>query len=96
MRERLSGSVGSSFLLSEMILLAVGRVPDPVAKDIYRIQSHQREAIPFVDRWCMIGQIDCAMAVTERDACHIPEGEHEAQFLVVHVPLNVSGWKQKE
>lgn len=34
----------------------------------------------------MIGKVDSTVAVAERNSSQIPEYQHEAPFLVVHVP----------
>ena len=34
----------------------------------------------------MVGEVDRAVAVTERYTREVPEYEHEAPFLVVHIP----------
>ena len=35
----------------------------------------------------MVGQVDGAVAVAEGNASKVPEDEHEAPFLEVHIPI---------
>ena len=91
LRESFSRNVTATFLLTETILLTVGGIPDPVAEKINSIQGHKCGAVPFVDRRSVVGQVDCTMAVAERNTCHVPKSEHKAQFFVIHVPSDISG-----
>ncbi len=34
----------------------------------------------------MVGEVDCGVTVAKWYTCEVPEDEHEAPFLVVHVP----------
>lgn len=72
--------------MSKMVFLAIAGIPDPVDKEVGGVEQEQRKAIPVIHRWRMICQVYCAMAVAERNACEIPENEHEPPFLIVHVP----------
>ena len=79
---------GSTLLLAETVLLAVGRVPDPVHEQIRHVEEGQEVAVPVVFRWVMVGKIDRAVAVAQRHTSQVPENQHEAPFLIVHVPVH--------
>ncbi len=40
----------------------------------------------MVDRRSVVSQVDSTMAIAERHSGKVPEDQHEAPFLVVHVP----------
>ena len=75
--------------LPEAILLAVARVPNPVDEEVADVEGRQRISVPVVFGRVVRGEVDGAVAVRERDAGHVPEDEHKAPFLVVHIPV---GW----
>lgn len=78
----------STLLLTETVLLAVGRVPDPVHKQVRHVEDGQEVAVPVVFRWVMVGEIDRAVAVAQWHTSQVPENQHEAPFLIVHVPVH--------
>lgn len=71
---------------AEAVLLAVAAVPDPVPEEIGGVEEDQGEAVPAVLGGVVVGEEDGAVAVRERHAGQVPEDEHEAPLLVVHVP----------
>ena len=89
LRERLAVQSGTTLLRSEHVLLAVGSVPDPVNEQIGDIERHKRPARPAVLGRVVIGQVDYAVAVRQGHASEVPKDEHEAPFLVIHVPVRV-------
>lgn len=84
--ERVALGVGAALHGPEAVLLAVAAVPDPVDEEVRDVQADQEGAIPAVLVGGVVGEVDDAVAVGERDARHVPEDEHEPPFLVVHVP----------
>lgn len=73
--------------LPEPILLRVGGVPDPVDEQIGDVKETESDGIPVVVRWWVVGEVDRAVAIAERYTGQVPEDEHEAPFLKVHVPI---------
>lgn len=90
LRERVTEHHGSTLLLTETVLLAVGCVPDPVDKQIGGIEKDQEVAVPVVGRGIVVGEVDGAVAVAQRHTSQVPENQHESPFLIVHVPEHVS------
>ena len=86
LREGLALHQGATLHLAETILLRVTCVPDPVDEQVGGVEEGEGEGIPMVFRGGVVGQVDGAVAVRERDPGQIPEDEHEAPLLVVHVP----------
>lgn len=84
--ERVALGVGAALHGPEAVLLAVAAVPDPVDEEVRDVQAGQEGAVPAVLVGGVVGQVDDAVAVGERDARHVPEDEHEPPLLVVHVP----------
>ena len=92
--DRLPGQLGeglasehlATLLGAEAVLLAVACVPNPVDKQVAHVESGQGKAVPAVLIRVVVGQEDGAVAVGERNAGKVPEDEHEAPLLVVHVP----------
>ena len=70
----------------ESIFLAVGRVPHPIDEEIRHVQRAQSVFVPCVGAGMVVCQVDRAVNVRQRHAGQIPEYQHEAPFLVVHVP----------
>jgi len=73
-------------MLPESILLAIGSIPYPVCEEVRHIKRNKSKPIPVIYGWRMIGQIYGTVTVAEGYARKVPEDEHEAPFLVVHVP----------
>lgn len=98
-RERRPLLHDATLLLSELILLAVGRVPDIVDAKVGDDPKDNDPDGPVVLRWIMERDVQRTMAVGERHASHVPEDEHEAKLLVVHVPgygyFRLQRWKFK-
>ena len=90
MRECLALEDRAALLLPEHVLLAVARVPDPVHEQVSCSERGESPARPAVSFWVVRGEVDGAVAVGEGHTGEIPEDEHEAPFLVVHVPTQVS------
>lgn len=86
MGERLAVELVATFLGSEHVLLAVASVPDPVREEVTRVEPDEHGPGVGVDRGVVVGEEDGAVAVGEGYARKVPEDEHEAPFLVVHVP----------
>lgn len=84
--ESLAENQGTALLLAEAVLLAVGCIPDPVDEQVRNVQECQRESVPAVGGRIVVGQVDCAVAVAQGHTGQIPEDEHEAPFLIVHIP----------
>lgn len=78
---------GSTLLGPEAILLTVGGIPDPVHEEVQNKQEPKEVAVPMVFRWVMIGQVDGAVAVAQGNSCKVPENQHEAPFLIIHIPI---------
>jgi hypothetical protein len=72
--------------LAVAVLLAVGRVPDPVHKQIGDVEENQEIAIPMVSGRVVVGEVNGAVAVTQGYTSQIPENQHEAPFFIVHIP----------
>lgn len=90
LREGLALHQGPTLHLAEPVLLRVARVPDPVDEQVGGVEEGECEGVPVVFRRGVVGQVDSAVAVRERDAGQIPKDQHEAPFLVVHVPGKIS------
>lgn len=75
-------------LLPELVLLAVGRVPDIVDTEISNDQRHNEPNWPVVLVRVVGSDKENRVAVREGYTGHVPEDEHEAELLVVHVPSN--------
>ena len=86
LREGLALHESPALHLTETIFLRITRVPDPVDEEVGGVEESQGEGVPMVFRGSVVGQIDGAVAVREGDAGQIPEDQHEAPFLVIHVP----------
>ena len=71
---------------AEAVLLAVAAVPDPVDKQVAGVERNKRIAVPAVLLGRVVGEVDGAVAVRQGDTSKVPEDEHEAPLLVVHVP----------
>lgn len=74
--------------LTEAVLLAVGSVPDPVDEEVSDKKSCEGIGVPAVSVGVVVGEVDCAVAVAERNTSEVPEDKHEAPFFVVHVPVS--------
>ena len=85
--ECLASDESTTFLGAETVLLRVGGIPDPVHKEIGREKGDENVGWPGVRAWGMVGEVQCAVAIGEGHAGKVPEDEHEAPFLVVHVPI---------
>ncbi|KAI6752861.1 hypothetical protein HG530_013613 [Fusarium avenaceum] len=71
---------------TEAVLLAVAAVPDPVPEEVGGKDGSENTTVPAVRIGVVVGQVDGAVAVRERDTSKVPEDEHETPLLVVHVP----------
>lgn len=71
---------------TEAVLLAVAAVPNPIPEEVSAVHGDKGVAVPTVLGWSVVGQVDGAVAVGQRDASKVPEDEHETPFLIVHVP----------
>ncbi|KAI6749100.1 hypothetical protein HG531_008047 [Fusarium graminearum] len=71
---------------AEAVLLAVAAVPHPVPEEVANKHGSQDTAVPAVHIRVMVGQVDGAVAVRKRNTSQVPEDEHEAPLLVVHIP----------
>lgn len=56
----------AAFHLSELVLLAVGRVPDPVHEEVGDVHGREDGGVPSVDGRVVVGEVDRAVAVAER------------------------------
>jgi hypothetical protein len=86
LRERLAEDQRPPLLLTVTVLLAVGRIPHPVNEQVRNVQEDQDISVPAIGGRVVVGEVDGAVAVTERDPGQIPENEHESPLFVVHVP----------
>jgi len=71
--------------------LAVCGVPDPVNEEVSYIEEPKDVGVPVVGSRVVVGKVDRAVAVAQWDTSEVPEDEHEAPFLVVHIP-NLVSW----
>lgn len=86
LREGVALGEGAPLHGPETVLLTVAAVPDPVHEQVRDIEAGEEGAVPAVLLGRVVGQVDDAVAVRQRHAGHVPEDEHEAPLLVVHVP----------
>ena len=84
--EILALDVMADQLCSEAVLLAICRVPYPIYEEVEHKQSGQCSSVPAIDTWIMVREVNGAVAVAQWYSSHVPKDEHEAQFLVIHVP----------
>lgn len=71
--ERFSPCEFATFLLSEIILLTIRGVPDPVHEDIRDVKHNEPVPVPAIYGRIMICQIEGAVTVAERHASKVPE-----------------------
>ena len=76
----------SSFLLAKSIFLGIAGIPNPVDKEVGGVENAESNWIPAVRGRIVICKIQGRMAVCKRNSSYVPENEHEAPFLVVHIP----------
>lgn len=86
----------SLLLVTEGVLLAVGTVPHPVKEDVQDGVDCQGISVPVILRWVMVGQIKRTMAIGEWHTGHIPKGEHESEFLIIHIPVEALDLQTKK
>lgn len=79
----------AAFLLAELVLLRVGGVPDVVGAGVGDDEGDDDVGGEGVLGGVVESDVEGAVAVGEGHAGHVPEDEHEAEFLVVHVPARV-------
>lgn len=90
LREGVSEHHRPTLLLTETVLLTIGGVPHPVHEEIPDVQDNQEVAVPVVFGRRVVRKVDGAMAVAQWHAREVPENQHEAPFLIVHIPEIVS------
>lgn len=74
------------FLGPEYVLLAISCIPHPISEEIRSINKSQCPWVPVVVRRIILSEVYRAVAVCHWNTGHVPEDEHEAKFLIVHVP----------
>lgn len=84
--ERVAQAEGAALGGAEAVLLAVAAVPDPVDEEVAGEEGGEDGRVVAVRVGVVLGEVEGAVAVRERDAGEVPEDEHEAPLLVVHVP----------
>lgn len=80
----------AALFLTELVLLAVGRIPYVVGAEIGNGKKSSEPDGPLVLRWVVSCDEEGAVAVGERNTSHVPEDKHEAKLLIVHVPGEIS------
>ena len=88
LREGFARDESAALLGAEPILLTVGGIPDPVHEEVGGEEGDQNPGWLGVGTGGVVGEVDCAVAVREGYAGQVPENEHKAPFLVVHVPVH--------
>ena len=86
LRERLPFDQQATFLDSKAVLLRVGGVPDPIYEKVGNEEYRHKIWVPSVCGRRVVCKVESAMAVAQGYAGQIPEDQHEAPFLIVHVP----------
>ena len=76
----------TTLFLAELVLLRVGRVPDIISVEVGKSQKSGKPGREAVLGGVVVGDVESAVAVRQRHASHVPEDEHEAKLLIVHVP----------
>lgn len=84
--ECLADDLLASLLGTETVLLAVGRIPNPVNEEVYDKQGTKGVSVPAVGIGVVVGKVEDAVAVSHGHARQVPKDEHEAPLLKVHVP----------
>lgn len=84
--ERVAQAEGAALGGAEAVLLAVAAVPDPVDEEVASEHGGEDGRVVAVRVGVVLGEVEGAVAVRERDAGEVPEDEHEAPLFVVHVP----------
>jgi len=82
----------AALLGTETVLLRVGGIPDPVHEEIAS-EEQDEERCPEgirVDIIEVVCEVERAMTVAKGNTGKIPEDEHKAPFLEVHVPVRRS------
>lgn len=90
-RERLSERGVACHGSSKTVLLSVTSVKEVVGEGQDDKQSQIVWKRPFVLRWVVVGKVQGAVAVSVRHTGDVPKDQHEAEFLVRHVP----GWNNQ-
>ena len=70
--------------------MTVARVPYPVDEEVRDVEESKEAAVPAVGGGVVVSEVDGTVAVSEGNAGQIPEDEHPAPFLVVHIPKTIS------
>ena len=78
--------IRSTLHLPEVIFLRVCAIPDPVHKEVGYEECRKCRGTPLVNRGSVVGKVDRTVAIAEWHAGEVPEDQHEAPFLVVHIP----------
>jgi hypothetical protein len=86
LRERLPFEQQATLLDAEAVLLRVGSVPYPVYKKVRNKERGHKVRVPAVGGRWVVGKVQDAVAVAQRHASQVPEDQHKAPFLIVHVP----------
>lgn len=76
----------TTFFLTELVLLRVGRIPDVVDVEVGDGKEGSKPGWHAVLRRMVVSDVQGAVAVRERYTSHVPEDEHETELLVIHVP----------
>jgi len=76
----------SSLHHAEGVLLPIGGIPDPVDKQVGDEECGQCGFAPRISGWLVICEIQCAVTVRQWDTSEVPESQHEAELLLIHVP----------
>ena len=66
--------------------MAVTSVPHPIGEEIRDVKEGQERLRPGILGWIVVRKVNRTVAVAERHTSKVPEDQHEAPFLVVHVP----------
>jgi hypothetical protein len=92
LREGLPLQKSTTLLGAEAVLLGIGGVPDPVYKQVGDKENSHEIRVPAICGWRVVGKVQGAVAVAQGDSSQVPENQHKAPFLIVHVPRVVRSW----
>jgi hypothetical protein len=79
----------ATFFLAKLILLAVGGVPNVINTKVGNSHENVEPGGPCIIGWIMSCNVQRTVAVRQGYSSHVPEYQHETEFLIIHIPNQV-------